>query len=114
MSIDHKNNRIKGWPKASLSRTRSTVSVSNSGGSVQKILYVTVTGCEYGQYLYTPSYATMGGLLTVTKDNETFFEQVVNNTEYSAVLCLPKDTYNLTLTCYLSQQVLCFLKVKMD
>ena len=57
------------------------MSVSNSGGSVQKILYVTVTGCEYGQYLYTPSYATMGGLVVVTKDNETFFEQVVNNTD---------------------------------
>ena len=42
---------------------------------------MTVTGCEYGQYLYTPSYATMGGQVVVTKDNETFFEQVVNNTD---------------------------------
>ena len=57
------------------------MSVSNSGGSVQKILYITVTGCEYGQYLYTPNVPVMGGRVTVTKDNETFFEQVVNNTD---------------------------------
>ena len=90
------------------------MSASNSGGSVQKILYVTVTGCEYGQYLYTPSYATMGGQVVVTKDNETFFEQGVNNTEYNAVLCLPKDIYKVSLMCYLPPQVPCFLKVKMD
>ena len=109
MSIDHAYKRIKGWPKASLSRTRFTVSASNSGGSVQKILYVTVTGCEYGQYLYTPNVTVMGGQVVVTKDNQTFFEQFVNNTEYSAVLCLPRDTYNLTLVCSLPQQVPCFL-----
>ncbi|KAK8808373.1 hypothetical protein WA171_001593 [Blastocystis sp. BT1] len=108
MSIDHKNNRIKGWPKASLSRTRFTVSASNSGGSVQKILYITVTGCEYGQYLYTPNVPVMGGLLTVTKDNDTIFEQFVNNTEYNVVLCIPKDNYNISLMCYLPQQVPCF------
>ena len=109
MSIDHKNNRIKGWPKASLSRTRFTVSASNSGGSVHKFVYITVTGCEYGQYLYTPNVPVMGGRVTVTKDNETFFEQGVNNTEYNAVLCLPKDIYKVSLMCYLPPQVPCFL-----
>ena len=109
MSIDHKNNRIKGWPKASLSRTRFTMSASNSGGSVHKFVYITVTGCEYGQYLYTPNVPVMGGRVTVTKDNETFFEQGVNNTEYNAVLCLPKDIYKVSLMCYLPPQVPCFL-----
>ena len=109
MSIDYVHKRIQGWPKTSLSRTEFTIHATNSGGSVSKTLNLTIRGCEYGQYLFTPDVAVMAGHVVVMKDNDTYFEQFVNNSAYNAIMCLPKDTFRISMMCHLPPQVPCFL-----
>ena len=106
---------LMGTPTESMTRTAFTVTASNNGGYITKTLYITVTGCQYGKFLYSTAVDRLGGSLVISRNNETVYEQRnLENKQYSVVFCIPQNSYDYSLTCGLSNRETCTLNLERE
>ena len=106
---------INGIPISPLPRTKYTITAWNDGGSVSKSVYITITGCEYGKFIYSTAVDKLSGILVISKNNETLYEQIyVESKQYSIAFCLPQDTYDYSLVCKLRTNETCTLNLERE
>ena len=111
--IGGQNLRIRGTPTVPLPSTAFTVTASNNGGSISKTIYLTVTGCQYGKFVYSARVDSLAGALVIKQNNQTVYEkQQVTNQQYSVVFCLPQGSYDYSFTC--NQQQWCQITLQRE
>ena len=114
LSIGWRNRQIQGAPTVTHGQTAYTVYASNSGGSVSKVLFITITGCQYGKWLYSVTDRNTQGAFTL-KDAQTnatvYSNENVPQGSYGVSLCVPGGDYNYEFRCTADRRVRCSFRL---
>lgn len=98
--IDWRSRRIMGTPTVSLTQTSFTVSAINDGGSATKTFFLTITGCQYGRFVYSRLNGNSNISFRLSKNNVTVYEKSgVTAQTYGVTLCIAQDDYDYSFTC---------------
>ena len=102
LRLDWRTRRIQGAPTVSHGQREYSIIASNNGGSISRTIFLTITGCSYGKWLY--SILDDSSRASFTLKNAQTNETVYNNDNvsggyYGVRLCIPNDDYTYTFTC---------------
>ena len=98
--IDWRTRRITGTPTVSISQTSFTVSAINDGGIATKSFFLTITGCQYGRFVYSILSENTNISFRLSKNNNTVYEKSgVTAQNYGITMCIPQDDYDYSITC---------------
>ena len=110
LSIGGRNRQIQGAPTVTQAQTAYTVYASNSGGSASKVIFITITGCQYGKWLYSVTTSSTKGSFTL-KDAQTnvtvYNNDDVSQGNYGVTLCIPGADYNYEFKCTADRRERC-------